>query len=114
MSEIEDLVRELKEAIKVRCVKLGLTDTQIRDILRGLYSKLYTSKTSKPSRGKKPSVAIQAYYVGKYINLKRTTREDLFPVMQELATLYRIYKPLIEHKKDLKDILSKNKPISDS
>ncbi len=113
MLEVEDLVKKLKEAIRVRCVKLGLTDTQIRDVIRGAYSKLYTSKTSKPSRGKKPSVAIRAYYAGRYISLKRTTREDLFPVMRELAILYRIYKPLIEHKKDLKEILE-NEPTPDS
>ncbi len=105
MHNIEGLIKELKEAIKARCVKLELTDSQIKTILRGIYSKLYTSTTSKPNRGKKPSVAIRAYYAGKYINLKRTTREELFPVMKELAILYRVYKPLLEHKKEISEWL---------
>jgi len=98
---IDDLKRKLKEY----CQELDIPKDKTEKILRREYTTLTLGKWKPKTRNVKEGLQLQGVLEGKKMNLKNTTREELFKPMRELVKLYKAYKFFTEEWPEVKEIL---------
>ena len=89
------------------CQRLDIPKDKTEKILNHEYTTLTLGRWKPKARKVKEGLQLQGVLEGKKLNLKNTTREELFTPMRELVKLYKAYKFLTEDWQEVKEILKK-------
>ena len=105
---IDDLRKKLREY----CQLLEIPEDKTEKILNHEYTTLTLGRWKPKTRKAKEGLQLQGVLEGKKLNLKNTTREELFTPMRELVKLYKAYKFLTEDWQEVKEILRRETPYT--
>ncbi|HID65523.1 MAG TPA: hypothetical protein EYP32_00995 [Aquificaceae bacterium] len=95
-------IDDIRNRLKEYCQFLGIPKDKTEKILRHEYATLTLGKWKTKTRNVKEGMQLQGVLGNKKVNLKNTTREELFKAMRELVKLYRAYKFFTEEWQETK------------